>query len=344
MTILGSVDTLTETGVTGWAFAPDLREPLTVQAVLDNRILGETAADMHRADLENVGFGDGRCGYAIKFYEQIDPRYLPFIAIKLAHGEVEFPRTTMSGYGEFFTALYKRYPLCGFSRSVFGGLWTERSDAMAVLHGRVEAGMIKPDQQAPLGLFIQNGYLRLAASESSARGPLRPMHQAIGILADRGVATILQTLLEDRPVALSAESLGAEEVRFRQPSGVEALASPAECVAIVAPMADRSVQIDVVRGSHRFPEFTAGGTSRYLPGGSLAAEQVTAQHLIDSVTIGPDSVAVIGPGTIYSVAGPALQAICVPSRQVPAHRLAELRAWQASRTVHHEVPVLQSAE
>ncbi len=338
MTILGSVDTMTETGVTGWAFAPDMREPLTVQAVLDNRILGETVADIHRADLETVGFGNGRCGYVIRFYEQVDPRYLPFVAIKLAHGEVEFPRTPMTGYAEFFTSLYKRYPLSGRSRSVFGGLWTERTDAAAILRGRVEVGTIGTAQEPLLGMFIENGYVRLDAehkllrSSPGAVNPIRPMHQAIGVVTDPMILPLLQSILDDQPVALSADTMIEDAVLFRQPSGVEPLASPAECLVLIAAATDRAVHVNIVRGSHRFPEFTAGGTSRYLPGNVAPADQIMAQHMIDTVTVGPGSVTIIGPGTIYALDGaPALQSICVPARLVPANRLAELRAWQASR-------------
>lgn len=331
MTILGSVDNLSEQGATGWAFSPDARAPLTVQAVLDNRIVGESAADIYRPDLEAVGFGTGRCGFTLKFHERIDPRYLPFVAVKLANGDVEFPRTPVCGYGDFFRALFQRYPMAGRQHSVFGGLWTDRTDAEPLLRGRLAIGLIPPVMEPALTALIQHGVCRFTGiiPADSAEPTARAQH----LIADPEIGRVLNIVLEDQPVVLRATPV-APGGRFAQPSSLEILASPGECLALLTPASDRPVLLDTIRGSHRFPEFSPGGTSRYLPGGTDGlGDHATLEHLVDTVTLEPGAVALIGAGTIFSTGGgTVLRVLCVPARQVPVHRLAEIRAATVERT------------
>src|ERR1700761_1909947 len=76
MSVRGSLDVVSTTGVLGWAYAAEDRAKLIVQALLNNAVIGESVANVHRADLAAVGMGDGNCGYKIDFYQEIDERYL----------------------------------------------------------------------------------------------------------------------------------------------------------------------------------------------------------------------------------------------------------------------------
>ena len=126
----------------GWAYSAESREKLTVQALLNHTIIGETIAELYRPDLAAVGFGDGYCGYHIGFYQEIDPLYLPFVVVKIDGGDVDLPRSSISGYSDFFAALYKQHPVTGRHRSVFGGLWTDRIDALLVANPASRLNMI----------------------------------------------------------------------------------------------------------------------------------------------------------------------------------------------------------
>ncbi len=127
--IRGSVDNVTSSEVTGWAFSAGRRDGLTVQAILNHELLGEVAANVHRSDLAAAGLGEGNCGFTITLLRPIEARYLPFIVVKPEGGDVELPRSTLSGFSEYFTGIYASYPVVGRHRTVLGGLW--RTDGQA---------------------------------------------------------------------------------------------------------------------------------------------------------------------------------------------------------------------
>ncbi len=331
----------------GWAYSSGTREKLTVQALLNNSIIGEAIADLHRPDLAAVGLGDGNCGYHVVFYHEIDPLYLPFVVVKLEGGDVDLPRSTMSGYSEFFTALYRKHPLAGRPRSVFGGLWTDRIDATAVLKGRIEVGMIGADVGALLAGFIQSGFAiaevagpaaikgapatrRGAAVAAPARSKTPDLGETISaVLQARGVLDLLHPVLEGPPLALSSVLVEGADEGFRQASAMEATPSPTECLALVVPLDDKPVQLDVIRDSHTFPEFAADGQSRWVnPAAAVAIDVALRQHgMIDQYQIPPGSVAIVGPGLIHRLrteqGTSALRVHCTPSRNAPLDRMLD---------------------
>ena len=119
MSFRGSVDLRRQREIAGWAYSADHPHGLVVQAIINNEVIGDALANLDRPDLVGVGLGDGNCGFMINPLREIDPLYLPFIAVKVQGGDVELPRSGALGFGEFFSKLYRQHPGAGRPRSVF---------------------------------------------------------------------------------------------------------------------------------------------------------------------------------------------------------------------------------
>lgn len=323
--VRGSVDAVTETEVRGWAFASGRARPVTVQATLHQEIVGEAVAALHRPDLASAGLGDGNSGYVMALFRPIDPLYLPFLTVRVDGGDAELPRAPSLGYAEFFAALYRAHPAAGRSRSVFGGLWTDRTDAAALLHGKLAIGQIAPgDTAAGVARLIESG-LHVAPLERTL--PARDGADAVldllcAALEDPVLLPLLRAVLEDNPVVVRAERAAplrddTDEGGFAQPSAGNPSPSPAECLAVVVPLAD-GVTLDVVRDSHRLPEFTPAGLSRWAGSGPGHGVAVAGAHgMLDRWPVPFGTVAAIGPGTVFRAIGPAGHALVVPARAQP---------------------------
>jgi len=352
MSLRGSVDSLGAEGASGWIFDGEKGSPLVVQAMLDGRVIGEAPAELPRPDLASAGLGDGRCGFQIAFYDAVDASLLPFVAVRPHGGDVELPRTNLTGFGEYFRALHARFPGAGRHRSVFGGLWTDRTDAARLLAGRVAAGATPADLAGVLRALISDGYVvmksalaptGLAAAEAAlaesldAGRPLDPrsehgarkLLEALPALVFRDVALrALRAILDDNPVVYRAALSRGSSGPFVQPSTVEALPSPAECVAVVACAGEEPAVVDLVRASHALPEFTGDGRSRWLVAGSGAGVELAASHAlsVEHVDVGPLDLVLVGPGTLHRVRAPsgstAVTAFCAPSRLSPLRFLS----------------------
>jgi hypothetical protein len=333
----------------GWAFSPDIRGKLTVQALLNHAIIGEAVADLHRADLAAVGMGDGNCGYHISFYQEINPLYLPFVTIKLEGCDVDLPRATISGFSEYFTALYRAHPVSGRHRTVFGGLWTDRIDAVSMLNDRVAIGLVSPDVGNLLADYIQSGFLivegaspknvgarptpggnrpGVASGTASRLMTADPSDAIVSALQSDQVIRLLHPILEGHPLALGMGVAEGDEA-FRQASAAEALSSPNECLVLVVPLDDSPIELEVVRDSHLFPEFSSDGQSRWVNPSSAVAIEIALrqQGMVDQHTVEPGSVAIVGPGLIHRIrtkAGAmAWRVHCTPSRIAPLDRLLD---------------------
>jgi hypothetical protein len=358
MSIRGSIDSLGPTGASGWAYdSGQPGQPVTIQALLDGRVLGEAVAAENRPDLLAAGIGDGRCGFALEFHDALEPAILPFVSLRPRGGDVELPRTNLTGFGEFFRAVHARLPAAGRHRSVFGGLWTDRTDARRLLAGRVAAGATPAELEAILAGYVAEGWAVLrgatgapgfgrdAAAAALALPSGRSLRQGAGaaawalldavpeVLLKGTTLRLLCAVLDDQPAAFRVAPVrGPATGGFAQASTVEPLPSPAECVLLVAPLGTdplARVRIEVVRGSHELPEFDAQGRSRFLFAGEGAGLELAREAgcSIDTIELGARDVALLGPGTLARVrpaAGvPALQAWCAPARVSPSRLLDE---------------------
>ena len=297
-----------------------------VQAVLSHEIIGDAVAATYRSDLAAVGMGNGNCGYTIKFYREIDPLYLPFISVKVDGGDIELPRAGYLGFAEFFAAFYRAHPSAGRQRSMLGGLWTDRTDAAAILKSKIDIGQVTGETAVSIGPLIHLGLAVLPLDRSgislgAAAGEPSPESIA-SIIEQPGLLAVIRSVLDDNPRVLSVE-ICASDTALVQPSAEYHWPSAAECLAVVTPAAGQDIAIDVVRDSHRLPEFTTAGISRWVSGKIHAGLEIAAerQGLITRYDISSGSIAIIGPGTIYRLhaakGAEALKFCCIPSRAIP---------------------------
>ena len=347
--IHGSVDNVDTTMVVGWVHSTDAAEALRVQASINNRVIGEAVADLFRPDLAAANVGTGYCGFEIRYFEPIDAAYLPFVETRLAGGTLMLPRTTIGGFSDYFSALYKKYPSAGRYASVLGGLWTDRSDAIALLKARTDIGRVTLSDSGVLSRFIGEGLALIDLEEDAEFVPIRPAppkgipaagrkigsqpeaRNGAGGMADltssisRGffnpaTLRLLAAILDDNPISVKASLIREDEKNYVQTSGWEELPSPAECLGLIVPLGE-DVSVEVLRGSHWFPEFTADGRSRWTVDGraGAAAAAVAANTYTDVFGLPPQCVAILGPGLIHrihaSAASSAIRILVLPSRQ-----------------------------
>lgn len=323
MTIRGSVDVVTTKGATGWAYAQGRRNDIVVQAVLSHEVIGDAAATDYRPDLAAVGMGKGNCGYTIEFYREIDPLYLPFVSVKVDGGDAELPRAGQLGFSDFFAAFHRGHPAAGRPRSVLGGLWTDRTDAAAMLKAKTEIGQIAPDAAAVIGQLIHLG-IAIVEPPPTFREPAAELdaERVAALVEAAPTLTALRAILDDHPLIVGAE-LCRGDTPLVQPSAESRLPSAAECLIVVTPAADCGIAVEIVRDSHLLPEFTPGGVSRWANGQVHAGVEIAAaqQGLMTRYELPIGATAIIGPGTIYrlrcSDAAEGIKMTCAPSRATP---------------------------
>jgi hypothetical protein len=312
--IRGSVDVVSTKHAAGWLYTDSKKDPLGVEAVLDHQVIGKAVANLPRPDLASAGLGDGKCGFELSFSKEVDPLYLPFVQIQLAGTDLSLRRWVGAGFADYFTALYERYPRAGRSGSVYGGLWTDRTDAAAMLKGRVDIGAIMLRDAGNVAELIHEGIW------IANRGKRRIQHVSdedvpslvAKTLFDEELLRVLRHLLDDQPVAIKAELVRGEEPEFLQLSTLEDSISPAECLGLIFLASESPVTIQIVRGGHRLPEFAANGMSRWLNasvGGKLLS--TTPNLPLDRYVVSDAGVAVISAGAFFRVVGQATNAIRV---------------------------------
>jgi hypothetical protein len=187
------VDSLTNYGASGWA--SDAAHGGTVlEARLDGDVLARTRANEYRSDLAAAGHGDGRHGFTLRFPRSLNDSELPRLqiisasaglALPLAPGAVRPLR--LLGVSELGEAGLPHAP---HFRSRFGGLWTDLSNAMALLQGKRELGLVSAADHERLKTWICDGYVIL-------RGAVQPdLCDRVCADADRAAAGSLPLFRE----------------------------------------------------------------------------------------------------------------------------------------------------
>jgi hypothetical protein len=324
MMIRGSVDTVTETAVTGWVYSPGRKAPITVQAILNHEIIGETTANTHRSDLKKAGLGDGNSGFEINLYRLIDPLYIPFVQVTVDGGDVELPRVPTLGFGDFFRSLYAAHPTAGRHRSVFGGLWTDRTDAAAMLEGKIAIGQVTPEAASVILDLIRNGFATIPLAANSVVHVWREnLAENIGDVLEKSlVLSVLRAVLDDNPLVVRTEWFDADATSFDQASIRNPSPSPAEVIEVIIPFGD-AVFLEFIRDSHMLPEFNNNGVSRWRKSETTAEVKIDLTNgLLTSRNLVPNEIALVGPGTVGRLRcgdqDDALKLYCIPRRSAPA--------------------------
>ncbi len=353
--IKGAVDRLDSDSAVGWLYGSDYTAPPIVRAFLHHDMIGESVADAHRPDLEQVGLGDGRCGFEIRFIRSIDPAYLPFVTIKPNDVDLHLPIPSSSAaYIDLINAVLVGYSGAGRSRSVLGGLWTDRLDAPQLLAGRIAVGASAAELQPALQELIRNGHVLLhnalapngvgsrdIANFHVATGPHGPEEEVrlraaltgiAGLLFRESVVRLLRAVFDDHPVIYRFDMVSGT-AGFAQASSLEELPSPGECVALYAGNPDGPVRIDIVRDSHEMAEFGPDGRSRWTGAGAaeLARYAAEAGLSIESLELDSLDIAILSPGLVHRVVAepeaPALRAVLAPRRVTPTRFLTGDGSW-----------------
>jgi hypothetical protein len=335
--IRGSVDIITTTEVHGWAFSPARRNPVLVQAVLNHEILGETEATIHRPDLAAAGLGNGNAGYIIKLHRPIDPLYLPFITVKLDGGDAELPRAPNLGFAEFFTAFHAAHPSAGRSRTLLGGLWTDRTDAAALRRGKTAIGHL-PAEFPALDSYIYTGLAILPQPETPNLHALQdnPDHAIQTLLQSPALSRLLHAILEDNFCSAPHTWLTTPDQTFAQPSSRNSSPSPAECLELLVPLEDSTLEI--IRNSATLPEFTPSGASRWT-----GAAPESTHAMLDRYNLPASTPALIAPGTIYRLTTTsALRCQILPERARPVSMAAA--SWAQEKMSGAHARILQAVE
>ncbi|MCQ8279311.1 hypothetical protein NFI95_12750 [Acetobacteraceae bacterium KSS8] len=351
--IRGAVDRLDSEGAVGWLYGVDYQDPPLVRAFLHHEMIGETVADVYRNDLEQVGFGDGHCGFRITFNRPIDPTYLPFVTIRPENVDLLLPLPPVTdNYRDLINNVLFGYPAAARNRSVLGGLWTDRLDAPQLLAGRVAVGSCPADLQPPLQGLIRDGHVLLhnalapngvsardvsafqIATEAGAGNGQRTsaLSTIASVLFREQVVRLLRALFDDHPVAYRFDLLSGDQA-YGQASAVEDLPSPNECIALYIGNPKAPVRLDCVRDSHDLPEFGPTGLSRWTPKGAneAATFAMDAGRSIETLELDALDIALVGPGMMHRVVAeedaPAFRAILAPRRITPRRFLRGNTTW-----------------
>lgn len=354
--ITGSIDKLTPQGAIGWLYRQDLMEPATIRAFLGNEVIGETVASSYRADLQQVGLGDGHCGFDMSFTRPVSEAQLPFVKIKPDRIDLSLSLTGTAIYLDLLHAVLANAHGAGRNRSILGGLWTDRTDAGQILSGRLAVGsclgelqpmlqalithgvVVLPGVLAPGGLTRQDAVAldlqgRPAARDAAPEDRLRNALDSMAKLLFRDAAVrLLRAVFDDHPVIYRLDRI-EQTLPFRQATSVEALPSPAESLMLYVGFPGADSRLDFIRDSHAMAEFGPSGKSRWTAEGEsdLGALALQEGLSIGEASFGHLDIVVVSPGLVHRVGAsaqtPVLGALAAPRRVTPLRFLTGRDAW-----------------
>lgn len=322
--IRGSVDVITENLASGWIYSDERKGPLSVEALINDQVVGRSVADLLRPDLAAAGLGDGKCGFEVQFQNALDPLFLPYVQVMLAGTDLELRRRIGAGFRDYFRALHQKFPRAGRAASVLGGLWTDRTDAAAILKGRADIGLVASRDANCIARYIQDGAVMVPRREEKKLLPVKSADRDVPTsvaetLFDEDLLRLIRIVFDDHPVAMRADILEVDEPDFGQMSSLEELPSPAECMGLIFPASEQATSVDVVRGGHRFPEFLPNGLSRWTHAAAefTASQTLSADLPVDRYAVARGSAILVSPGALCKVSaanGRAIKVLLLPSR------------------------------
>ncbi len=341
----GSVDLVSLHNASGWIGDRDSERSFEVTISLHDEIIGEGPADLYRPDLEQVGFGEGRCGFDIGFFRPIEGHDLPFVIVKVRGSNLAIPRTSRESYIDFVRSVTGQYPGAGRQRSIFGGLWTDRTDALDVLNGRRVVGSCTAPVYPKVRSFIADGLVEVAAGRADGYEAQRHEDSGHGTVAARQAADIarsfvtdefadvLKAVFDDVPVLYASQEITETEENFYQACALERLSSPSELAVAYMMVSGTGARLEYVAESHELPEFGPNGVSRWTKAGTVAVSvvAVSLKQPVKSLDLGTGASVIVSPGLIHRVAVPqdctVVRLIMSPKRVTPTKFLSGTLSW-----------------
>jgi hypothetical protein len=193
-----------------------------------------------------------------------------------------------------------------------------------MLKAKTEIGQIGPEVAAVIGDLIHLGIAIVEPADESGARPVVKVEadEAAVLLEAPPLLPVLRAVLDDNPLVIGVTPCRGDTALV-QASAESRIPSAAECLVVVTPSAERDIGIEIVRDSHKLPEFTPSGVSRWASsqihaGIEIAAEQ---QGLIARYDLPAGATAIIGPGTIYRLrcgdGAEGVKMACIPCRATP---------------------------
>lgn len=333
----GSVDLVTTERTSGWLSDRQVDVKWDVVAKLNGAVIGEAKAILSRPDLASVGFHDGNCGFDLHFYHPISPADLGAVTVHPRDSSLAIPRTSNDSYLDIIEAVTKKYPGSGRSRTLYGGLWTDRTDSLQILSGKLSAGLCAAEVFSDLRALISDGLVAIpvpAPNSADGAAKKRDLAELAPRFLNERVAAFLKYAFDDTPVANRIDILTATDERYLQTGAIEPMSSPAECVACYFSLDGQGSRIDYVLDSHELPEFGKRGLSRWTAEGSVSLPIIAAssERPVRGLALEAGRCVFVGPGLIHRCVPAQGQSVArvllAPKRVTPLRLLANDAIWR----------------
>jgi len=127
MKISGHVDLCGPELIEGWLFSAEGDgEPIKLQVYVEDGLIGECVAYLYRPDLQEAGYGDGRCGFSFEIPDDLKDIDFSTTKLKLVETPVfllpdEYTNVAVKGQGsanEVSSRSRRDMPLAGPDSSV----------------------------------------------------------------------------------------------------------------------------------------------------------------------------------------------------------------------------------
>ncbi len=157
MQIRGHIDRCDAEFIEGWVFDADTPEQrIALQIFAGGAAIGETTADIFRADLADAHLGDGNIAFSFRVPDFLPRNATDDVQIRLLGTDAYLlPRPP---------GLSRTRPSTAPTHSRFGGMWIDRADWMDRLAFKHRNGEIDDDQALQVCRFVRDGYLVIPAA------------------------------------------------------------------------------------------------------------------------------------------------------------------------------------
>ncbi len=157
--IAGHIDRADDQMVEGWIHCratPGHR--FVLQVFAGSKLLGETAADQFRQDLQDAGLGDGHCAFSFRLPGLVPRDMLRDIRLRVVNSKVFLLPEADTNHGTLEEADAAPPPAAEM-RSRPEGLWIDRPDWLDRMADKHRRGELSGEMSTSIFRFVRDGYL-----------------------------------------------------------------------------------------------------------------------------------------------------------------------------------------